>query len=186
MNRFVTLPILLLIVATMAGGTDSGPSSSAWEQSSQFRRNRELITELVDSSLVLAREDDPLKRAEQCHGVAMQLGAALRQAADSHDGARMAELSQYYRDLVSRGVAGNLSAADRQIPVGSAREEELVQLRDKLLAGTQPLEEDLGRAVKENASSRELRSALRAVSDGRKEVQGSLRVLRAQPRADDK
>src|SRR5262249_47724961 len=145
------------------------PQPTAAERVHQFQRNCGLIQTLVQGGLRLAAEEDPLKRAECCSGVAKRLADELHRAAESQDRTRVVELGEHLNALLASGVAANLSTARRQIPQGSTLEKNLLEIRDQTALLVVPLEEILHRdAGSENGD--EIQRTLKVLHDGRIEV----------------
>src|SRR5262249_51517560 len=112
---------LALLVFTAGVGAE-GPlrQPSAADQTQRFQRNQALIVALVHGGLHLAAEEDPIQRANHCNVVVKLFAVEMRQAADTHEAGRFAELGQHLRALLEDGVAANLSRARGSIPEGSA------------------------------------------------------------------
>jgi hypothetical protein len=170
----VPLSVALLGASTLT--TEGGPRLLD-ERVRQWRQDRELIRVLVEGGLRLAGQEDPLQRADCCTGLAEHLAEAIQQAAAARDADRVAEMGQHFFALLKRGVAGNLSAARTATPAGSRREEELRRVSDRATRISQPVEDRL-RQVTDPADPDDMQRALKAVHDGRVEVE---RALRANP-----
>ena len=69
-----------------------------------------LAQELVESGLRLAAEDDPVKRAEACGGLADTFAQEVRLATAAKDSARALDLGRDLQGLL-RGLAANLKQA---------------------------------------------------------------------------
>jgi hypothetical protein len=92
-----------------AGPSRSSPADA--ERLRQLRRNQKLIHALVQSSLKLLDQatDNPLQRAEGCHELVQHLADEVKLAAREREGFRAREMSGYLRELLSEGVADNLT-----------------------------------------------------------------------------
>jgi hypothetical protein len=132
-------PVLVLAAVSQAQ-SPAAPLSAA-EQARRFGRNRSLIEKLVMGGLRLADEDDPLKRANYCNGIAQSMADEIRQAAGDHEKARVTELKQHLHSLLKDGVAENLIQARKRIPNGSAEEKELRKVRDDTEQFLKPVQE---------------------------------------------
>src|SRR5262249_1106535 len=102
MKRFhrPLLFVLLLgpvLLATALAWADAPALSGEPQRADQLRRNRNLIGALVEGGLNLAGEDDPLKRAGYCNDLAQRLAGAIKEASESRDGPRTAELGRHLR-----------------------------------------------------------------------------------------
>ena len=125
MKRLLLLPIAVVLLATLAWADDPALPPTAAERAQMFQRDRALIQVLVRGGLRLAAEEDPLGRADSCADLAEQLASEIRQAAESRQGDRAAELGDHLRALLNDGVDVNLSGARNVIPPGSAEEKKL-------------------------------------------------------------
>jgi hypothetical protein len=162
-RRFLTLA-LLAVTATLAWADDPAARLAA-ERARQFERNRNLIDALVQSALHLAGEDDALKRADQCAGLAEQLGQEIRDAAHNHDTARISELSSHFQAMLEQGVAGNLLFAKKSVAAGSHLDQKMGDLRGRTADVIKNLEEEVRRATDADNRS-ELQGVLKAIHAG--------------------
>lgn len=131
MKRLWPLPIAAIFLTTLAWADDPAPAPSDAERAQLFQRDRALIQVLVRGGLRLAAEEDALGRAGSCADVAEQLAAEIRQAADSRQGDRAAELGDHLRALLDDGVSLNLNGARSIIPPGSADEKKLHAVHER-------------------------------------------------------
>jgi hypothetical protein len=67
-----------------------------------------LLAVLVTQGLLLAEEDDPLRRAYCCNAVADEFSQALLLASTRGDAARASQLGKHLESVIDRGVSGNL------------------------------------------------------------------------------
>jgi hypothetical protein len=148
--------------------------SDATERAQRFRQDCSLIQILVQTSLQLARREDPLERADLCYSLAERLAAELQRAADQREKARVRELGQYLRTLLEEGIAFNLSLARKAAPRNSAREDRLQGVSDRVRRLVQPLEEQLRRDATPQEED-DLQPTLRALRDGRQEIENALK-----------
>jgi len=171
MKRLLFVPVFAFVTA-LALAQETAPAPNA-ERMELFRRDRGLIEKLVAGGLQLAGEEDPLRRADFCTGVAEQLAAEIEQAAEGSENARAAEFGQHLRAMLQDGVAHNLTTARGRIPAGSAEEKRLFEVNEraaKVLGG-------LERRLQLHSVSLpapppdEMRHILKVVSDGRIEVE---------------
>jgi hypothetical protein len=160
------VPLLLSMLA-VAQSANLTPE----QRVGQVGRDGAFLEMLVDSSLVLAAEDDPLKRAQVCNDLAEQLAKELRSASAGKERAtgRVVELGNLLQDVLVRGVADNLSVARFVEPVDPARSKEVAAWSDKMTTLTRPVEETLKKASAE--SKADLTTAMEALTKGRGEVE---------------
>src|SRR5262245_9905192 len=119
--RRLLLALPLALLATLVWA-DNPVGKTSVERAERLHRNRGLIQDLVQGSLHLAAADDPLRRADECSELADRLAWEVGEAAAQHEHERAAELSRHLNDLLKKGVATNLTAARKRIPLGSAEE----------------------------------------------------------------
>lgn len=136
----------------------------------QLKRNRDLIADLVDGGVRLVREDEPIKRANSCRGMAQRLASEIRQAARNRDSARAVEMGQHFRDLLTGGIAQNVATVRPTVQGGSMLERDMKQVGEWVNALTAPLEDQLARA-----GDADMRNALDAIHGGRTEVERAIK-----------
>jgi hypothetical protein len=170
------LPLLILIAAAVpaAPAENPEPAPPPAERVQQLQRNYKLIEALVHGGLRLAEEGDALKRAEQCNGVAERLAHEIWQAAECRESARVTELGEHLCALLQYGVAVNLNLARKRIANNSNLAKSLEQISQRSAQLIQPLEEQLLRAG-DPADKQEVEQVLRALQDGRTEVEKAAR-----------
>lgn len=153
--------ILALLGATLSVlvPTDSARAWPPPDEVARFQRYQPLIEALVESGLRLADEADPLARAEACTELAGRFAAEVREAARQSDASRTAEVGRHLHDLLAQGVAVNLQAARRDIPLGSTAEHKLRDVSGQALAVVQTLDSAL-RTAADGVGVGELRTAL--------------------------
>jgi hypothetical protein len=132
-----------------------------------LRRNRDLISLLVNSGIALASEEDGLKRADQCGGLAKQLVGEIRQAAVDLDDARVLELGDHLNALLKRGIAPNLTIERLGTNLGSARDMQIRRVGAQVKELANPLEA----LVANKADLGALRLVLQFIHDGQAEVE---------------
>jgi hypothetical protein len=174
MKRFpiLTIPVALALAVLAAAQDPAGPADEA-ARLGQLRRNRALIQDLVASGLSLAAEEDPLKRADSCHGLAQCVVGEIRQAAAQQEHDRAVELSDHLHALLKLGVAGNLRTVRLESSPSSTREVEVQRVGAQVRELVAPLEELLGEL---EPDAGELRRVLRNVREARAEVEKALKV----------
>jgi hypothetical protein len=170
MNRNLLLALVSAVLAAVAAHADRPQAS---QPARRFQQNRQLIQALVASGLRLARQTEPLERAQTCRATASLLADEIDQAARQRQTDRTAELGRHFGTLL-RGVAFNLRAAGRQIPPGSADEPSLLQVGDEVQKLARPVEQHLAQVQQLSSDRRDLQQALDAVAGGRREVQHAL------------
>jgi hypothetical protein len=172
MRRFLPAAVPLAILATLAWADDPSARPAA-EHARQWQRNRELVKVLVDSVLHLADENDDLKRADQCAGLAGHLAGEIRQAARQREGARIAELGQHLQTLLEQGVAGNLTRARDAATSGTSLEQQLKKLQERTANVVGPLEDELRRSL-DSETREDVQRALGGLRAGRNVVEQAL------------
>jgi len=85
--------------------------SPAW-QPAQSGTLRDLLGTLVLQALLLAEEDDPLRRADHCNAVAEQLVQGILLASSGGDTSRAEQLGGLLGHVMDRGIAPNLERLD--------------------------------------------------------------------------
>jgi hypothetical protein len=174
MSRLVLLPLTLaLLVAALAEGQNPPPRPPDAVRFQQLQRNRALIQLLVQGGLRLAAENDPVRRAAYCSGMARRLADEVEQAARDQETDRAVELGSHLERLLQAGVAGSLGVARRRIPPGSAEETELRRVARRVADLTRPLE-DLLNSMDDNDAG-DLRQVLHQVHDARRQVDRSIK-----------
>lgn len=152
--------------------------SPAAEAAKNFLRDRDLIEILVAESQKLAAERDPIEKARHCQAVAQKFATAIQTAAAGGDGARAEELGKHLGAQMKRGVAANLEVVVRKTPasapVGSARDRDMLDVAREVAGVMTPLEDQLQKNPEPQAQEA-LRRALRAVYDGRTEIEKTLK-----------
>jgi len=172
-RRFLAV-VPLAILASLVWADDAAVRPAA-EHARQWQRNRELVKVLVDSGLNLAGEDDVLKRADQCAGLAAHLASEISQAAQQREGARIAELGGHLQTLLEQGVAANLTRARDAATNGTSLEQQLKELQKQTADVVGPLEDELQRL--QDADSRDdVQRALKSLRLGRGFVEKALSV----------
>jgi hypothetical protein len=153
-------------------GGEAAASPAAVERARQFRRNRVLVEKLVQYSLYLAAEEEPLRRAGHCTDLAESMADEMQKSAQNKEGPRVLELGQHLNALLRYGVAANMNAVRGQaevIPPESSLAKQLQEVQERTKLAVGPLEQYLEQAT-DGGDRQELRAALKAVHDGRMEV----------------
>jgi hypothetical protein len=155
----------LILLIEPEGVSSPTDHAHVWQQ---LTRNRSLIEALVTSGLSLAAEEDPLRRADQCNGLARQLVDEIQQAADWEEDGRAAELGWHLHDLLKGGVVCNLTTVRDHTPPDSTRHKELRRVSEEAQRLTEPLEKRYQTISK--AEPGELGRILQSIHDTRAEV----------------
>jgi hypothetical protein len=113
MKRGLLISMLALALACLAGGKNP---DAAPLRTQQFETNLPLIQELVENSIRLAAEDDPLKRAGYGNDLVERFSGEIRNATEKQNLDRALELGQHLHDLLAQGTAVNLRAARERFP----------------------------------------------------------------------
>jgi hypothetical protein len=128
--KYRFLAVFSLVSATFALA-DVPEASSA---RSDFQRDKALIEALVTGALDLARENDPLKRAQQCNLLAGFLTREIQEATRKRQGPRAAELGQMLQSMLMDGIADNLNLAGADAPGEGARAQEILKFSESMAA----------------------------------------------------
>jgi hypothetical protein len=141
----VRIASTLLVFATLSAWAGAqGPTGiPAADRLKLLRANRQLIENMVDNGIDLARADTPLRRADVCYRTTRSLSEAMQAAAGEQNLDRVAELCGHLDAVVRDALAPNLADASRTIPPGSPDESELKKLRATALKDF----DDLSRAL---------------------------------------
>jgi hypothetical protein len=132
-----------------------------------------LIEALVDSSLRLAAEPDPLKRAAACNALADRLAREVRQAAAAKDQARAADLGNGLKMLVVRGVAANLNLAYGSMAEDSPQVPEARRVGEQAMQLITPVMLDLERPSAREAP--DMHQAAQGLFKARAEVERAIK-----------
>ncbi len=176
-----------LLIGPLAAGVAAKPETSApvvvtpAEETRRFRRNYDLIKVVVEGSLSLAEEHDPVRRAATCTLLARSLVSEIQKAAADHEGPRAEEMGLFLRNLLQKGIAPNLTAASGQTPKGSMQEKELLQVGSDVAGAVQPLKEQLEKAA-DAQDGGAMERTLQAVFDGRSAVERVFQARDAEPK----
>lgn len=127
MTRRALLPLAALVLSVLIPAHRS-PALPPLDEITQFHRNLALIEALVENSVRLVQDNDPLARAEACAQVGKRFLTEVQEAAAHREGNRLAELGQHLHKLLETGIIPNLQAARQQIPEGSTAEAKLLEV----------------------------------------------------------
>jgi hypothetical protein len=168
--------LLVLLVGPLLAGLAPAlvPPAADDDEVRQFRRDRPLIEALVEGGLRLSAEDDPLRRADYCAGLAERFADEVRQSVEQKEAPRVEEMGAHLSALLEHGVALNLNQARGVIPPGSADEKKLQEIRGRAVAAAGLLEERLKAALGDEREPME--HTLRAVHDSRERVEKALKL----------
>jgi len=129
--------VVVFAVGSAIVGAEGPPAGKRnWvEQYDLYQRNKELVRELVDRSLELTTQADPLQRVETANWVARLLAKEIQEAAGrgEDDANRVVELGGHLRAVVRDGIIPNISQARAVIQPGSDGEKRLFRGRDATL-----------------------------------------------------
>jgi hypothetical protein len=178
MKRYLLLLIPVCLAGALAWADDPAPSPAV-ERAERLQRNLGLISALVDGSLSLAAEDDPLRRAEHCNTIANHFAKEINEATERRNVPRVLELGRHLHQLLEVGVGSNLSRARGGIPPGSAEEKKLLELRQGAAQLVGELEDQLQQAVTGDPQAEnqaEMEKALEEMQVGRYRVEGTLKT----------
>jgi DNA anti-recombination protein RmuC len=175
MRHRLLLPFVAAVLACVSGGKNPDSPADLKGRARQFHDNFGLIEVLVENSIRLAEEDDPLKRAQYCNGLVERLSAEMKTATQKQDLGRVEELGQHVHDLLSQGMAANLRSARQRAPESSTMERDLQSVRAQTEQSLAPVEEQLQQAAggEEQGSARRV---LKLIRDARTELDRSLNL----------
>ena len=168
MKRYLSLSLLMVGLAALASADEPSAAPSDLGRLWQVQRNQNLVQELVEGGLNLARTEDHLQRARYCNELATNLAEEIRQAADDHDGDRAVELGRHLQDVLQNGVAANLNKERAQVPHGSTRETEMNSVRIQTGDITDHLLKELDQILKDNPAA--LEQVLQAIQEAQAAV----------------
>jgi hypothetical protein len=167
-------PLVLCLAVTalpVAGVALADDEPSPDERARQLTRDLLLIETLVDGSLKLAAEDDALRRADHCNRLADKLAREIKQAMGKKEAGRANQLSLQMQELLTRGVASNLTVARAELGKDSAREGEFTRLAKEADFVAKDLEVEAGNHPELNFD----KTTIQAVSKGRLEIEAALK-----------
>jgi hypothetical protein len=170
MRRWLVVLVVVPLLAALVRA-DGAPTEE--DEARRFHDNRALIKTLVDGSLRLAAEDDPLVRADCFAGLAECLADEMGHSAGLQDGARVEELGTHLDALLQGGLAPNLQLARARIPEGSADERKMHAVRDRAAAAAARVEARLQETGGEDGGA--MQRTLRGVHQGRAEVEKAVK-----------
>ncbi len=165
----------LLVIPLALAGFVLGDARPSPDESPlvQLRRDLPLIEILVDEGLNIAAEDDPLRRAKYCNRLAERFAEEMQKAGREKNSPRLAELGAHLQALLTRGVAGNLSLAKKQLPLDSPRAHEVQQVGDQVLKATKPVENQLEKIPP--AEDPIMLNVLQGLQKGRTDVENAVK-----------
>ncbi len=167
-------PLVLCLAVTalpLAGAALADDDVPPEERARQLPRDLQLIETLVDSGLKLAAEDDALRRADQCNRLADKLAREIKVAMGKKEGGRANQLSLQMQELLTRGVASNLTVARAELGKDSAREAEFTRLAKEADFVAKDLEDEACQHPEMNFD----KTTIQAVSKGRMEIEAALK-----------
>jgi len=162
-SRWLLTPLYGVSAAARAEGS---AATTPTEEAKRFQRNYRVIKAVVEGSLQLAEQEDPIARARSYQQLAVSLVDEIRQAAAEREGARVEEMSQHLRSMVTEGVTPNVRTANERIPKGSQEERSIVDVASELVRVAQPLQDQLERSTDPQTQDY-LRTTLKAIADSR-------------------
>jgi hypothetical protein len=126
-------------ITALKGGPDSTPPPAS---PPTLVSKRSLLQVLVVSSLEVAREEDPVKRAEHSTDVAGRLVDTLVEQAGKADAEEANRLAQSIEKVMERGVQGNLDKLDSE-QVDEARRKQIDQLQERAGAAVEKVQPNI-------------------------------------------
>jgi hypothetical protein len=166
--------LLLALPLAFAGllpANSQAPPPEEGTDVEQFQRDLPLIEALVNESLAIAGETDPLNRAQSSHRLADQFAREMHNAAVKKSNHRATCMGRHLEDLLLRGVANNLSLAKKQLPKDSPRRAELDRLGEQAAQAAKRFDADMSRF----ADPKDMSRTLEAIKKARTEVQDAVK-----------
>ena len=161
------------IMAAVVGAQDHTPADPR-EQAALFGDNKALMGQLIDSSLDVSDERDPVERVKSGHTVLTALVAELKEADDRGDLGRVEELGEHLGSLVGDGVIPALKTGRELIAPGSREDKDLLQQGENVSASLSWIEDRLRRRHPE-APSPELEALLKKLRSARGGISSALK-----------
>ncbi|MCU0704665.1 MAG: hypothetical protein MUF18_11870 [Fimbriiglobus sp.] len=153
--------VLAALAAWVSAQPGHGPTAA--EMLKLLETNRGLYTDLARSALELSDANTSLDRADRCRRVAERLAREARQAVESEDADRLAEVSDHLHAVSTGGLADNLADARREIAPASEDYKRLLQVHrqafDSVSSVKVPADGELGRSKRAQAAKEKLSAA---------------------------
>lgn len=159
-----SLPVLLALLGL--AGHAFAVQDTVEDRAQQLQSDDEMLDVLVAGGLKLAREDDPLKRADECNEIAAVLARGIKKAVGKKDGARATLLGEQMQAILEQGVAVNLTAARATAKHDSAGEAAIAKLGQNVADSARSIEEEVQRV----AEPEMMLLTLQAIAKGKNEV----------------
>ncbi len=135
------------------------------------KRDRAVARTLVEGGLKLAGEDDPLQRTNYCNSLADMLAGEIKQAVQTDDAPRAAQLGEQMNLLLVQGVAANLDLARAAMGADSPREPEIARVGTEVNGMAKKIEDEIGRMPAPNPA---MLRTMQAIARGQSEVQRAI------------
>lgn len=147
-------------------------SAPADERLTELRRDLEMIEAFVEGGLRLAREDDPLKRAQACNEMAEKVAREIKASTGKKEVTRVVALGERLQTILIRGVGDNLELA-RKEEIEAARKKEIVTVGGRVEEWTKPLQASMRKAFEtlDEKSAKEFAPAMEGLSRAREDVE---------------
>jgi hypothetical protein len=118
----LTVVTAAFLAAVVGAQGPKGPSPA--QRGELFKKNRLVIENLVNQSLVSAHTpNDYVKRANSYYPVLYKFNREIAEAREAHDIARVEELTHHLETLLDKGLAPTLVKARVQVENGTGVEE---------------------------------------------------------------
>jgi hypothetical protein len=161
--------------------SDPGPLTISPEDGSPLRS---LLAVLVSQGLLLAEEDNPVRRASFCNDLADQLTLTSLTYSLRGDHERAWQLSKQIEKVVDRGLAANLARIQQQDPQ-DPRLRELERIIERSRRTLEALEKDLSLSAHGDSSTPRY-AQTRDLEKDLKDLAKSLKELGKDPKEKDK
>lgn len=159
----------ILTLATLGLANQADPVET--DRRREFDRDADLIDKFVHGAVQISKENDPLKRAHHCNGLADLLAKEIQKTTQRREARRTTELSAMLQAVLVQGVADNLAVARTGLPADAPRSKEVLNFADTVAGLTKSAEQEI-----ENLPAGEqeaMKTALQAMTKAREQVQKS-------------
>jgi hypothetical protein len=157
-----TLSVLTAAFLAAVVGAQGPKGPSPAQRGELFKKNRLVIENLIDQSLVSAHTpNDYVKRANSYYRVLYKFNTEIADAGRAHDTARVEELTGHLETLLDKGLAPTLVKARVQVENGTGVEE-FRKAKEDLLAQVDAL---LGMLADNPAMKASLEATKRKLDD---------------------
>lgn len=130
MKVYVVSAFIFVLCNTLGSAQGPRPGPTAAQKAQLFQKNYTLIEKLVDNSLKLTKQTDPLSRSENFRSTFLEMEQQILGALREGDKNRLAELSDHLKSLSERGLLPTVGKARENISQNHPNEPRLFEVRD--------------------------------------------------------